>query len=112
MGADNWAACPRCESIAIAKREAFIAEVDASYGKVPASVYLENRAKADEPYDPDLNLREDYEIGIRDGCFEVGYSAYCAQCKGSFSYKYEAPAELVLPPASVAAPPNPTRRRK
>ena len=35
------------------------------------------------------NLREDYDIGIYDGKFEVIYSGECAECDFRKKYNYE-----------------------
>jgi hypothetical protein len=33
------------------------------------------------------SLREDYEIVIIDGMFEVNYSGHCSDCNYTYSYK-------------------------
>ncbi len=65
MSADNWAECPRCGG---KSRHA--------YGKVSEADY---RKLLEQPRE---TLREDYEIGIYDGKFHIGYRGECCDLSG------------------------------
>ena len=83
MSADNWTKCPRCYK----KAEDKAALV---YGKVSREEY--ERIRRAVPEDgPEETLREDYEIGIYDGMFEVTYSGYCAECGFEFNFEHKTP---------------------
>jgi hypothetical protein len=95
MSADNWTQCPRCKE----KNERLADEKEItarnSYGKVSAENFdeLREQAKAfrkaitsDDAFCS--SLREDYEIGIYSGKFEVSYSGQCQTCGFDFTYKY------------------------
>ncbi len=96
MSADRWTQCPRCY---VTNRE-HAAELDKivaeSYGKVPAEKFDELRNDAfsfrkgitsDDNFTS--SLREDYEVGIQNGEFSVGYSGRCDTCGFKFTFKHE-----------------------
>ena len=96
MSADSWTQCPRCY---VTNREK-AAELDKiaaeSYGKVPAEKFDELRNDAfsfRKGITSDSNftesLREDYEVGIQNGEFSVGYYGRCDTCGFEFSFKHE-----------------------
>lgn len=100
MSADNWAACPACvKRLDVAVGEAERA-AEKAYGVVPVDEWMKLRdtvaaaqAKRDEP---EQTLREDYEIGVSDGVFEVDYRAHCSKCQWSYAFKHDAIAERGL----------------
>lgn len=69
MSADNWAECPKCKKTA-----------NVEYKNVPD---IEKQT-----------MREDYDIGTKDGIFSITYSCYCRSCK--FKYRYEYSKEIDL----------------
>lgn len=98
MSADNWANCPKCNHKNADKRKAIDETVAKSYGLVSATAYSELQREADmrkaKLIDDGETLREDYEIGVRDGGFSVGYMAGCDRC--GFRFKYEFKQEITL----------------
>lgn len=95
MSADNWTICPRCEEIEQVTFDSARKAIEATYGKVSATEYKEAvRALGSGPASPVASLREDYEIGVREGVFDVYYTASCRACGFSFEYNYE--EEIVL----------------
>lgn len=90
MSADNWTLCPRCLKTCSEEWEKYLAETRASYGKVPASDYIEAIAKAEKPLRLEDTFREDYEIGItKDGKFIVSYGGSCERCGFKHEFKHE-----------------------
>lgn len=91
MSADNWTYCPFCKMEADAKAEDKLKKAQDSYGKVPAEVYLKNLREAEVRQDLPTTLREDWDIGIREGenWFTVDYSCSCDACNRRFSFKHE-----------------------
>lgn len=91
MSADNWTCCPKCN----VKRETAIDDLHKkaadSYGKVSADKYevLKKEANAALESEAPSSLREDYEIGICEGVFEVSYRASCEKCGFNFVYKHD-----------------------
>ena len=96
MSADNWTQCPRFYETN-RKRANELDEIAAeSYGKVSAEKFDELRNDAfsfRKSITSDGNftesLREDYEVGIQNGEFSVGYSGRCDTCGFKFSFKHE-----------------------
>lgn len=100
MSADNWAVCPRCLYRAEAVRTRLIEkaqkDVEEAYGKASISRFDELRAvlaKESEEVDREqvTTLREDWEIGIWDGEFEVIYSAQCGKCQLAHNFRIKEP---------------------
>ena len=89
MSANNWAICPKCEEIAREVRNAAIQRVVDDYGKIPRDEYTEVVRDSEREYRPRSTLREDYEIGIRNGVFEVGYRAECEVCGLSHEFHHK-----------------------
>lgn len=90
MSADNWTTCPRCsinKDTAAAKAQA---KADAKYGKVPAQEFMELLAQAEALKEAEMTqtMREDYDIGIGDGEFEVNFRASCSTCGLRYEYKH------------------------
>lgn len=77
MSADNWAVCPRCESVEIEKAEILQREVRESYGVIPFPEWDALRAEANKPLLLNPTFRENYEWSLCDG--EV-YGAYLGKC--------------------------------
>jgi len=97
MSADNWTQCPHCytKNRGLADDKDKIARE--AYGKVTAEEFDRLRDDAFQfrkAITSDGNftdtLREDYEVGIRNGEFYVDYGASCATCGFRFGYKHEA----------------------
>jgi len=77
MSADNWAKCPQCAELSLKRKK----EIKQLYGKIPEIEYSELLRKQKEIEEKDeCTLREDYEIGIFEGIFEVSYSGHCSKC--------------------------------
>jgi hypothetical protein len=94
MSADNWTQCPRCYITNHAKADEKDASVRGQYGKVSEDQFLRLRDEAisfrKALFDSQFceTLREDYEIGIQDGEFDIFYRGHCDTCGFNFSYKY------------------------
>lgn len=88
MSADNWGACPGCAKKLAADKSALAERIQREYGVITKEEYTELLLKQSklEKQGPSPTLREDWEIGIWDGVFEVTYSASCTQCR--FSHKF------------------------
>lgn len=93
MSADNWAKCPKCKKQGQKKVNELSAAASAAYGHVSLEEYAklvsEAVAFSKSVEKPEDTLREDYEIGIRDGHFEVSYHAGCDKCGFRFDYERE-----------------------
>jgi hypothetical protein len=96
MSADNWTQCPRCLVTNKAKADELDKIASEAYGKVSAEKFdkLRDEAKAFRKalYSDDnfrSTLREDYEIGMYSGEFQVSYSCGCRTCGFSFSHSHE-----------------------
>lgn len=93
MSANNWTVCPKCKSKATQVADEARKFALDSYGKVDRDTYLARMATSDEMIKQassmDGNLREDWELGIRGGVFEVSYGAHCSTCGWSKSFKHE-----------------------
>lgn len=96
MSADNWTQCPRCLVTNKAKADELDKIASEAYGKVSAEKFDQLRQDAfsfRKAITLDGNftetLREDYEIGIQNGEFSVGYYAECETCGFKFEFKHE-----------------------
>ena len=89
MSADNWAVCPRCVARAKKAEARALAEVTASYGKIPVAEFDTARAAIKPVRDKDYEtFREDYEIyGASDGEVTVDYSGHCSTCGLNLNFK-------------------------
>lgn len=93
MSADNWTQCPKCTK---AQRDAAATrdrQLQEAYGKVSAAEYLK-MATAPLPTVTSKDMRtdtfrEDYEIGVYEGVFEIDYGGECQKCgfKVVFNHK-------------------------
>ncbi len=93
MSADNWTTCPKCAQIKTRESETALAKAKKMYGKVPADEYLK-LVKDAETLSPakqsaEETLREDYEIGVRDGVFIVSFGCSCFVCNFEFNYHFK-----------------------
>ncbi len=93
MSADNWTKCPKCEAIHEQEIENARDIVSNKYGVVDKDTYLKAKSVLDTEYGSrgwvgGDTLREDYEIGIWCGEFEVSYQASCEVCGFKFEYKF------------------------
>lgn len=101
MSADNWTVCPKCEAThtarTLAAKEAHATKLVEAYGKQSMEEYAKIVAggPALPPPFADNTLREDYEIGIREGEFSVSYGARCTACGFKFTFKHKAAAAAV-----------------
>ena len=104
MSADNWTICPKCwaeqdedydADTKAAELESDIAAFAKRHNAAPALVKELRTVMLStlEPGKPDDTLREDYELGIRDGLFFLTYRAYCTKC--NWQYKREIKGEPV-----------------
>jgi hypothetical protein len=82
MSASNWDECPRCLARARTTEAEQLADVMATYGKVPAEEYARNRMSIPGVREADFRtFREDYEIyGASKGTVCVSYSGRCDVC--------------------------------
>jgi len=69
MSADNWTSCPRCKKTRDEER-------NKAYGNMSEQEYLALIKLT--PLVP--TFREDYEIGIRKGRFQINYHGRCSRC--------------------------------
>lgn len=81
MSADNWAICPKCHKT----NEEKLSE---NYGKLSKQEYDNLKKELEESAERNT-LREDYEIGICDGGFEVNYNGNCDKCGFKYKYNFE-----------------------
>jgi hypothetical protein len=92
MGADKYTECPKCLKKREVEFKKFETKHNESYGKVSRDTYLKNIEKLNEMKreldTPIKTVREDFEIGIYDGEFEVDYSSSCSKCDFAFTYKF------------------------
>ena len=90
MSARNWRECPKCQQVRDNDRIARIDKINETYGVVPpnefAAAWL--GVVAEVAPAPEDTLSEDYQIGIRNGVFQIEYRAFCTRCGFSFSYDY------------------------
>lgn len=87
MAADNWIACPRCEAARIVAQAEIDEAPTKAYGKVSEEEYARLRKRAENfSLVSEDSMREDYDIGIRDGRFSVNYRAKC-KCGFTFDFK-------------------------
>lgn len=89
MSADNWTICPKCKSRDAVLNEARILAPAKAYGKVSPDAYAKLLEQAQNLIQTEDTLREDYEIGIRNGKFSVDYCASCQACDFIHKFKYE-----------------------
>jgi hypothetical protein len=88
MSADNWTKCPHCNR----KTEDAKKKVEETYGKVSAKEYHSRLQELEElQKESEDTLREDYEVGIREGEFFVNYSGFCKECNFKFNYNHSEP---------------------
>ena len=90
MSADNWAQCPKCEEAAVKENAKKAKELKSLYGKVSPEEWEEARVRLKQiDYEEAYDLREDYEIGIWEGKFFVGYSGVCSRCGFEKHFRHE-----------------------
>lgn len=98
MSADNWAECPKCRKRVEKEYADANKALREQYGKVSLEEYkkLEDVAKlkAHKCKEMDITLREDYEIGIYDGRFYIGYSGTCTDPNCDFVFHFDHKAEF------------------
>lgn len=92
MSADNWTQCPRCSLLNATALEVEQRRVAALYGKVSVDEFDRARAALSvlEAAEPQQTLREDYEIGIYNGAFDVSYRGGCEKCGFEHTFKHNA----------------------
>lgn len=90
MSADNWVVCPECLKKARAKKTELDKAVKNAYGKVSREEHRRLTLVADDFVVPNCRtFREDYEIGIWEGKFFIGYFGKCRECGLEKSFKHE-----------------------
>ena len=89
MSANNWRTCFQCERNNEIARKQKLNDAVEQYGEIPFDEFEEALAQARED-ETELGetLREDYELWITDGVFEVRYYASCNVCGFSFEHEY------------------------
>lgn len=93
MSANNWALCPKCESIRKINQPERKLELNRKYGKISSEEYLRliEDGKMEEEGELEETLREDYELGISKRWFHVGYYACCKVCGFTYEFKVDKP---------------------
>ncbi len=96
MSANNWTTCPRCQHKAAMARKLALAKVQKLYGKVPLEEYEQKQAKAEAMPEGanEETLREDYQLGLRGGTFEIQYRAFCTQCGLEYRFDHSVDVEI------------------
>ncbi len=88
---DNLRRCPKCIKTAEAAKLAEKAAIDAVYGTIPVSEFLERLSEYNKETDVEDTLHEDYEIGMNpEGDFYLDYSCYC-DCGFAWGHKQSIP---------------------
>jgi len=90
MSANNWRFCPSCVARLAARHEEELESVKDAYGKVSAEEYAAMQVPKEAPMPSEELMREDWEIGIYDNEFHVGYRAECQECGFVFSFEHDA----------------------
>lgn len=85
MSASNWTTCPQCERELKESIIHYRDIVENQYGQITQEEYMKAIDFLNSPPELGETLREDYEVGILNGTFEVSYRASCRNC--TFSYK-------------------------
>jgi len=93
MSADSWAVCPKCKVKAEQAQANLLSRVETDYGKFAANEYLELIEQSKQPLEMEHTLREDWEIGIREGEFHVFYGASCETCGFSHEFEHKQPVQ-------------------
>ena len=88
MSANNWTTCPECKKSAQHTKGELGKRLPMAYGGVTQDEYRKLLTEFETPILLGDTLREDYELGIRDGEFYVNYSAHCNECGFSFEFKH------------------------
>lgn len=94
MSADNWTTCPRCFATELKRVESVMEKAKSSYGKVKAEEYAALQAEAVKPMNVQNTLREDYELGLYGGEFQIDYACSCSECGFSFNFKHSEKVKL------------------
>jgi len=94
VSADNWTICPRCAKLALGKKLFLSLKAAESYGKVSEDEYWEMLDDIQPLTNPGNTLREDYEIGIYDGVFDVSYRGHCPKCGFTKEFTHTETLEL------------------
>lgn len=96
MPANNWTRCPKCDARKETEIAQFEGELKSLYGVISIDEYKQKESSLselkDKLEDEDelncLSLREDYELGILDGKFDIIYKASCTECEFEYIYKF------------------------
>ena len=99
MSADHWGDCPKCKR----DHAQYIAEIERrildDYGKITVDEYKRLLNELNNPVEPALTLREDYDIGTDDsGFFEVNYRCHCDRCNFGFAFNHSEQIDLLEKP--------------
>ncbi len=76
MSADRWTECPACKKEQAEKLE-----------KMTAAEYIALERKGRTPERE--TFREDYEIGLHKGKFQINYHGECQRCGFKHTFKHE-----------------------
>lgn len=95
MSADRWTICPQCEKMLADEKVALLDKIQRSYGKVSEDEYQELLIELENlKQKPRRTLREDWELGVREGVFSVKYYAECSKCGFSKVFEHREVIEL------------------
>lgn len=101
MSADNWAVCPWCQLRLNDSLRKAKSDMDAKYGKIPASEFIAESAEIEKRASlmPETTLREDYEIQVSvAGFFTVDYVARCEAQGCGFRFDFTKKETIPAPP--------------
>jgi hypothetical protein len=89
MSAKNWSVCPKCVKLANAKTAQTIAEANKKYGTVSMDEFISLVEKLSGKQHLEETLREDYQLGVGNGTFQLNYHCHCDRCGFEFEYKHK-----------------------
>jgi hypothetical protein len=84
MSANNWTICPKCNNKILELEK----EISENYGKISELEYSRLKSTLKRDTVTKNTLREDYEIGIHKGEFEMSYGCSCSKCGFEYYYDY------------------------
>lgn len=91
----NWAACPKCRIRFDLESQSKLKAAHDAYDVKSREEYLSLLADAEKPTLYGNTLREHYHSAIdEDGDLEVDYSAFCNECKFTYSFNHRETIEI------------------
>jgi hypothetical protein len=90
MNADNYVICPECDQKRLKNIENAEKKIRDSYGKIPELEYVGLKAEVArlKSQSRQATLRENCEIGICEGEFEILYTGSCSRCGFSHTFTH------------------------